>query len=79
MQDEASYQSTESTLFQYQGQFYYVPKGSTTLHVAVLVRNEEMIGRLLQTDPTLFGQYNSLRITPFHLMVQRGYMTEEFM
>lgn len=79
VQDEASYQSAESTLFQYLGQYYYVPKGSTALHIAVLVRNEEMIAKLMSVDPGLFDQYNSLRITPFHLMVQRGYMTEEFM
>ena len=54
VQDEASYQSTEATLFQYLGQYYYVPKGSTALHIAVLVRNEQMISKLLSLDPSLF-------------------------
>ncbi|CAL6087611.1 Conserved_hypothetical protein [Hexamita inflata] len=78
VQEEMNVFTTSPSIFQHKGKYFYVPIGSNVLHIAVLVQNELFITKIMQNAPHLFNHYNSYRITPFHLMCQRGYMMDIF-
>eukprot|EP00703_Trepomonas_sp_PC1_P004546 JAP92060.1 Hypothetical protein TPC1_16115 [Trepomonas sp. PC1] len=78
LEEEYSVFTQVEVIFQCKGQFLYLPANSSILHLAVLIGNPLFLERVLSNHPELFLHYNNSKLTPFHLMVLRKYMTTSF-